>query len=90
MEDTHRRDTSWWLIVVLLVLLPLAILFLTPGGALVSAKFWFWLALLICFWALVSMAPAEPERDAVDTGPRMLPESEQPEAVRSVDRKSVV
>lgn len=89
MEDTHRKDTSWWLIVVLLVLLPLALLFLTPGGPLIAGTFWFWLALLICFWALISMAPAESKSHEADAGPRVLPESEQPEAVRSVMRVDV-
>lgn len=89
MENTHGKDTSWWLIVVLLVLLPLAVLFLTPGGALIAGTFWFWLALLLCFWALMSMSQAEAGRGAADVGPRMLSESEQPEAIRSVMRVDI-
>ena len=89
MEDTRRTDTWWWLLIVLLVLLPLAVLFLTPGGALIAGPFWFWLALLICFWVLLSMAPAAPQTEATDVGPRMLPESEQPEAVRAVMRVDI-
>lgn len=89
MKDTRRTDTSWWLLIVLLVLLPLAVLFLTPAGALIAGPFWFWLVLLICFWALMSMAPAAPRPEATESGPRMLPESEQPETVRAVMRVDV-
>jgi hypothetical protein len=89
MEDTHRKDTSWWLIVVLVALLPLALIFLTPSGPLLAAPFFFWLALLICLWVLIGMAPSESEPGAGDTGPRMLQESEQPEAIRSVMRVDV-
>src|SRR5205823_5679441 len=49
----------------------------------------FWLALLVCFWVLFSMTPATPGIAANEPGPRMLSQSEQPEAVRAVMRVDV-
>ncbi len=71
---------------VLLFLIPVIVLFLAPAAAPLAVGVWFWLALVVCFWLIAAMAgmpEAEPSR-AEGAGPRMLPETEQPEAVKEV------
>lgn len=71
---------------VLLLLLPLAVVFLAPGAAPLAVGAWFWLALLVCFWLIASMV-GMPEMEATRSeqpGRRMLMEAEQPEAVKEV------
>lgn len=74
------------LVVILVLLLPLIILFLLPGGALIPGTFWFWLILLFCFWVIWALlTPASAARSqAAEPEPRMLAPEEQPETVREV------
>ena len=73
------------LLLVVCLLLPLAILFLLPGGGLFAGGIWFWLTLLLTWlllWMIlgsrsVSQAAAEPE-------PRVLHESDQPPLIREL------
>jgi membrane-associated protease RseP (regulator of RpoE activity) len=83
-----RRTYDVWaqLLLILALLMPLAVLFLLPGGGLLAGGLWFWLVLLVCFWfiwlvlapsARRAAGPPEPE-------PRTLTDAEVPEAVREV------
>lgn len=80
--------TALWLqlLLVLALLLPLAILFLLPGGSLITGGLWFWLLLLVCFWVIwMIVAPrAEAAVETPEMRPRMLHEQDQPESVREV------
>ncbi|MGB6220052.1 site-2 protease family protein [Haloferula sp.] len=70
---------------ILLVSLPVVIIFLLPGGALVSSA-WFWIALMFCFlliWTIIGI-PRDEEKDTAETRPRMLHEDQQPESVKAV------
>jgi membrane-associated protease RseP (regulator of RpoE activity) len=89
MARRHTADTWWWVVVALLVLWPLMMLFMMPGGGLAVGPLWFWLILLVCFWILMGIGGHEPAPATVETGPRMLPEAEQPAAVREVMRVEV-
>lgn len=73
------------LILILLLSLPVVIVFLLPGGAMVGGG-WIWFALLLCFlliWTIVGI-PIDEEKANEETRPRMLSESEQPESVKAV------
>lgn len=86
MKSTIRDEVWFQLLVVLVLLLPLVVLFLLPGGALLAGGLWFWLVLLLCFWALWALLTPAGTMTA-ETGepePRMLHEPEQPEVVREV------
>lgn len=86
MSDDMRSDVWSRLLLVLLLILPVAILFFMPGGAVLAAGIWFWSVLLFCF-LLLFMALGTPEQtDARAPGryPRMLPEQEQPDAIKDV------
>lgn len=85
MSDTVRSHTWYRLLLILVLLLPLAVVFLMPGGGFVAGGFLFWVALLICFWMIAKIlgtpeAVGQPE----PRGPRMLPDDEHPQAVREV------
>jgi membrane-associated protease RseP (regulator of RpoE activity) len=65
----NSAQTVVWtrLLLILTLLLPLVILFLLPGGALVGGGPWFWLVLMLSFFAiraLVSRPPVSTERAA--------------------------
>lgn len=89
MARRHTADTWWWVVVALLVLWPLMMLFMMPGGGLAVGPLWFWLILLVCLWILMGIGGHEPAPATGETGPRMLPEAEQPAAVREVMRVEV-
>ena len=84
--DKHRRG-SWltsWLMLFLLVA-PLAILLLWPGGSILTGGIWLWLVLLMCIWMvwmMLSMGRSDAAAQRPD--PRMLGVEEQPEVVREV------
>lgn len=83
-----RPPQDWTrLMFVLLLLLPLAVLFLLPGGGLFHGGMWFWMVLLLCFW-LIWMLIGVPSAEAVEqgavVGPRVLGEQEQPAGIRDV------
>lgn len=87
MKEETRRDTWSRLLLILLLLLPLAVLFLLPGGGFVLGAFWFWLALLLCWlliWRILGRPKEEMERIAAAREPRPVPESDQSEPVREV------
>ncbi len=85
-KETHS-ETWPRLLLLLLLMLPVFILFLIPGGGLVYGGFWFWIAVLLC-WALIwgilgvpkEVVPTLEEEHEL----RVLAEQEQPEAVREV------
>ena len=66
------------LLLILCILLPVMILFLLPGGALLSGSMFFWLGLLLCFWLLSMMLGA-----AVQNAP-VVDEDERPLAPSAV------
>lgn len=87
MKNEIRTDTWWRLLVMLVLLLPLVFLFLLPGVGYLQGGIWFWVVLLIC-WLLIWSILGTP-REAVHQIEeqhelRMLPEPEQPDAVRNV------
>ncbi|HJT70834.1 MAG TPA: site-2 protease family protein [Terriglobales bacterium] len=83
-----RADKGPWydLLLILVVLIPLAVLFLLPGGGFYTGTLWFWLFLLVCFWLLFTMLgmPGATVADTAPQQPRMLHEQEQPSVVREL------
>lgn len=87
--NTMKSNTNTWsrLLLILLLLSPLFILFLLPGGGFVRSGLWFWLVLLLCWWLIWSMLGMPKEKTAQlekAEEPRMLALPEQPQAVREV------
>jgi membrane-associated protease RseP (regulator of RpoE activity) len=65
--------------------MPFIVLFLAPAAAPLAAGMWFWIALLVCFWliaAIAGMPEAEPEPEG--SGPRMIPDTAQPDVIKEV------
>ena len=86
IHEAEKQENTWWhLLMVLCLLLPLAVLFLLPGGGLFLGGGWFWLTLLLT-WLLMWMVlgRAASREGAHEQLPRMLHEPEQPEAIREV------
>ncbi|MBX9584617.1 MAG: site-2 protease family protein [Gemmataceae bacterium] len=80
------RSALWLqLLLVLALLLPVAVLFLLPGGPLIAGGLWFWFVLPLCFWLIWGLFgwSAGPAVAAVPE-PRPIPEGEQPGVVREV------
>lgn len=85
MEGECREDQLWRrLLWILLLLLPLAVLFLTPGAAILGGGIWFFVTLLLSFWLVWSILGSPDEKKAAETGVRMLDANEEPSAVREV------
>ena len=85
MQSVCRRDQFWSrLLWILLILLPLAILFLTPGGGRLTGGLWFWLTLLVSFWLVWSIVGTPEAAKPPEPQVRMLDENEEPGAVREV------
>lgn len=61
------------LLLILCILLPLVILFLLPGGAILSSSMFFWMGMLLCFWLLFTLlGPQAEETPVVDEEQRSL------------------
>ena len=87
MTEARPQSSTWSrLIRVLLLLMPFIVLFFAPAAAPVAVGLWFWLALLLVFWLIAAIAgiPTAESASTSASGPRMLPEVEQPEAVKQV------
>lgn len=87
MKHEARTDTWWRLLLILLCLLPLVVLFLLPGGGFFQGGLWFWVVLLICWmliWSILGTPRGAVEKIEEEHEMRMLPEPEQPAAVREV------
>ena len=87
MTEARPHSSTWSrLIRVLLLLMPFIVLFFAPAAAPVAIGLWFWLALLLVFWLIAAIAgiPTAESASASAAGPRMLPETEQPDAVKEV------
>lgn len=83
----HSQRQATWLRLLLLFILPLALLFLTPGGAMVSGHvMWFWLTMLLSIWMiwLFIGRPADDDQAMKPPKPSDLLPSDWPEAVESV------
>lgn len=52
MKSTMPMAIWARLLLILFLLLPVIILFLLPGQALVTGRLWFWVLLLVSFWIL--------------------------------------
>ncbi len=81
------RTTTWLRLVLLLALLmPLAILFLLPGGALLVSVIWFWLLLIFSFLIIWMVLGSSAEAAVAQPKPEVhvLHQAEQPEPVREV------
>jgi len=86
MKSTTKEDTSWRLLWILLLLLPLAAVFFLPGSGFILGALWFWAFLLFCLtiiWALLGR-PTEAATAAAEMPAHALAESEQPPVVREV------
>lgn len=87
MKPATKSDTRSRLLLLLLLMLPVFVLFLIPGGGLVYGGFWFWIAVLLSWaiiWGILGV-PQEPIKEIEEEHElRMLPEPEQPDAVREV------
>jgi hypothetical protein len=87
MAMKSKEHTWVRLLVCLLLLLPLALLFLLPAGGILAGVHWFWLLLVLCFW-LMLFSIGRPDDTEIRTRTlpkkRMLIEEEQPAIVREV------
>src|SRR5579864_5596216 len=85
------HQTNWVrVLLVLLMVLPIAVLFLLPGGITMLGAMWLWPFLLLCFWMLF-WAVGAPARSTADAIERRRPPRPQvssleaiPEGVRDV------
>lgn len=85
MRDECQHDQFWLrLLWILLLLLPLAILFLAPGGGLLRGGIWFWVVFVVSFWLVRLVLGAPKEAKAAGPEIRMLETKEEPGAVREV------
>ncbi|MCC6659516.1 MAG: site-2 protease family protein [Phycisphaerales bacterium] len=85
----RQRDFAWLrLLLMLLLMLPLAVLFLMPGTGMVLGTMWFWLALMLCLWMVWMVLGVPCDESApvasVSAGPRALATDELPPVVRRV------
>ena len=84
---TNHRSNPLWMqfLLILCLLLPVLFLLLLPGRGWLTGGLWLGLIVLLCIWMIWMMAaPGETPEETSEAGPRMLPEAEQPEAVRDV------
>ena len=86
MTPRTSQSATWSrLLWVLLLLMPIIVLFLAPAAAPLAAGIWFWIALLVCFWLIAAIAGMpEAERGPEGSGPRMIPDTAQPDAIKDV------
>lgn len=85
MLEVDTGQEFWTkLLWILLLLSPLAILFLLPGRNLVTGGIWFWLTLLVTFWLILSLLGSSREEKPTEPQIRMLGENEEPSAIREV------
>ncbi len=85
MQDKRQQNQLWSrLLWILLLLLPVAILFLAPGGGFVRGAIWFWLTLAVSFWLAWSIFGSPNEDKATEPQIRMLETDEEPSAIREV------
>ena len=75
------------LLIAILILVPIAILFLLPGRQLFVGSHWFWMALVVSFFIMLFLLGKPDPEDVEEPGrpaTRMLYNEEQPAAVRQV------
>jgi membrane-associated protease RseP (regulator of RpoE activity) len=85
MQSERKEDRLWSrLLWILLLLLPLAILFLMPGGGLLRGGIWFLVTLLISVWLIWAILGAPEKEKRTEPEMRMLDAKEEPGAVREV------
>ena len=78
-----KREPGMQLLLSLLILLPLVILFLLPGGGMLHGGMLFWMGMLLCFWLISVLFGTRAESTPVATA-RLLTAEEQPVAVKEV------
>jgi len=86
MKPRESHGETWSrLLWVLLLLMPVIVLFLAPAALPLAAGVWFWIALLVCVWLIAAIA-GMPEAEAAPegSGPRMIPDAAQPDAITEV------
>lgn len=86
LRNRSRGATPLRLALLLLLLLPLAIVFLLPSGALIRSGFWFWAFLVFSFWIIWSLLRRTDRTMSPVPEPEAHPlyHPEQPEPVREV------
>ena len=92
MKNEIRNAVWARLLLILALLLPLAVLFLLPGGGLLGGGLGFWLVLLLSSWLIWMLigrsrtcgVGAQDPTETAEMGPRMLNPDEQPDPVREV------
>ena len=86
MTNQRKHHTWWRAFLVLLFLAPLGILFFLPGVPVYLGGIWFWLALIVCIWILLTVmgTPEAATAGSEPPAPRMLHDDEQPESVKEV------
>ncbi len=81
--ESAKRKLGLQLALILLILLPLIILFLTPSGGMLHGGMFFWMGLLLCFW-MISMLCGTRAESVPEVTARPLNAEEQPVAVKEV------
>ena len=85
MQNQPQQNQLWSrLLWILLLLLPLTILFLAPGGGLVRGAIWFWITLLVSFWLVWLILRSPNKGKSAEPQMRMLETEEEPSAIREV------
>lgn len=87
MNDSRRQVTWFRLLLLLMFIVPLAVLFLAPGGAMVGGHvMWFWLMMILSVWLIWMLMGTPHEQDTVSAPPKPkeLPQEDWPEAVAAV------
>ena len=87
-EAASGRWSETWsrLLLILLILLPLAVLFLLPGSGGFAGGWVFWLLLVLLVWLILATIgkPSNAGQESLPQAPRMLATPEQPDVVRRV------
>jgi Zn-dependent protease len=84
VSQPAKKAQEMKLILIVLILLPLIIAFLLPGGGMLQGGMLFWMGLLLCFWLISLLFGTSADSDPPVATARFLTSEEQPAAVKEV------